>query len=307
MLLKKIVAGTLVGTAIFYSVFLVWGLVFTKGPINTSTNSGSGSGSTASGQQAVGGAQGVGSDTVNSEGSTSSGSGGGSGGTNSSGTSGSAPTGVPGSGSSSSGGTTSGTAAPAGSKVAPILTLSTNKTSVTSGTSATIGWSINAATAPVSCQASGGWSGTKATSGSQVVTPASTTTYTMVCTNSVGSSTKSVTVSVTAAPAPSYCGGNANCYSLGQIQGHNTSGNCWGYTNKKTSNGFQAVYSLTTLVGAGHGQKGINSGNFFSKCGADITSCLNGTGGCSSSKNHSSGDLGSYSQSLVGYYDPAKP
>ncbi|HEX5429453.1 MAG TPA: dockerin type I repeat-containing protein, partial [Patescibacteria group bacterium] len=49
-----------------------------------------------------------------------------------------------------------------------------------------------------SCTASNAWSGTKATSGSQSVSPASTSTYTLTCTGSGGSGNASISVTVNA-------------------------------------------------------------------------------------------------------------
>jgi hypothetical protein len=94
---------------------------------------------------------------------------------------------------------TSGTAA-----AAPTLTLAS--TSVAVGKSTTITWSSANAT---SCTASGSWSGTLASSGSQTITPAAvgTETFTLVCTNLGGpSAAVSVSLNATAAlvkpPAP---------------------------------------------------------------------------------------------------------
>ncbi len=53
-----------------------------------------------------------------------------------------------------------------------------------------------------SCTASGDWQGAQETSGSLEIRPAKTSTYTLTCTNSVGSITKSSTVTVTDQPAP---------------------------------------------------------------------------------------------------------
>lgn len=94
------------------------------------------------------------------------------------------------------------TPTPTPAAVPPSLSLGASSTSITKGASVTLSWGINAgATSPVSCSASGGWSGAKATSGSQAVAPSSTTTYTLSCSNSGGSSTKSVTV-VVSTPTP---------------------------------------------------------------------------------------------------------
>jgi hypothetical protein len=77
---------------------------------------------------------------------------------------------------------------------APTVTLSANPTSVVSGGSSTLTWSSTNAT---SCTASGGWSGTKATSGN-VSTGAltATTSYTLTCSGIGGSHAASTSVSV---------------------------------------------------------------------------------------------------------------
>lgn len=96
--------------------------------------------------------------------------------------------------------TVSVTAAPT---PAPTVTLSSNTTSVASGGSATLTWSTTNATA---CTASGGWSGSKATSGTQSLTNlTSSQAYTLTCTGAGGSANKSVTINVTTSqtvPAP---------------------------------------------------------------------------------------------------------
>jgi hypothetical protein len=65
--------------------------------------------------------------------------------------------------------------------------------------SSTLTWTSTNATG---CTASGAWSGSVATSGSQVVSPAATSTYTLTCTGSGGSAAQSATVTVAALPAP---------------------------------------------------------------------------------------------------------
>jgi len=73
----------------------------------------------------------------------------------------------------------------------PTVSLSASASSVVSGSSPTLTWSSSNAS---SCTASGGWTGSKATSGQQAVGPlTATTTFTLAC----GSATKSVTVTVT--------------------------------------------------------------------------------------------------------------
>jgi hypothetical protein len=87
--------------------------------------------------------------------------------------------------------------------VAPAVpTLTLSATSITLGQSATISWSSSTA---ASCTASGSWSGPLPISGSQVLTPTGvgSDTYSLVCTNTLGTSTAaSVTLAVTAPPAP---------------------------------------------------------------------------------------------------------
>jgi hypothetical protein len=82
----------------------------------------------------------------------------------------------------------------------PTATLSANPTSVPTGSASTLTWSSTNAT---SCTASNGWTGAKATSGTQQVTPTIATTYTLTCTGSGGTSAPvSTTVTVTDTQAP---------------------------------------------------------------------------------------------------------
>src|SRR3989344_5425397 len=76
---------------------------------------------------------------------------------------------------------------------APTVNLSANPTSINTGQSSTLTWSTTNAT---SCSASGGWSGGKSTSGSESVSPGSTTTYTLNCSGPSGSASRDVTVTV---------------------------------------------------------------------------------------------------------------
>jgi hypothetical protein len=79
----------------------------------------------------------------------------------------------------------------------PTVSISANPTSISSGSSSTLSWSSTNAT---SCTASGGWSGTLATSGSQSTGALSaSTTYGLSCTGPGGSASQSATVSVTPA------------------------------------------------------------------------------------------------------------
>jgi len=88
-----------------------------------------------------------------------------------------------------------GLACPPGGSI-PTAVISASPASITSGQSSTLTWSSTDAT---SCTASGGWTGLKAISGTQSVSPTVTTTYTMACSGTGGTSTaKSATVTVTA-------------------------------------------------------------------------------------------------------------
>ncbi|MCZ6642422.1 MAG: hypothetical protein O7F71_12660, partial [Gammaproteobacteria bacterium] len=83
---------------------------------------------------------------------------------------------------------------------APAVALSAADQVIDSGGSTTLTWSSSNAT---SCSASGGWSGTKGTSGNQLVGPLSTnTTFTLTCTGAGGSANTSTAVQVNAPPAP---------------------------------------------------------------------------------------------------------
>ena len=75
----------------------------------------------------------------------------------------------------------------------PTITLSPTKSYIYNGNSLSLTWSSTNAT---SCTASGAWSGTKATSGSQSISPTTTSTYTLSCTGAGGSSSQSVTPTV---------------------------------------------------------------------------------------------------------------
>src|SRR6202453_4359004 len=83
----------------------------------------------------------------------------------------------------------------------PTVALSASPSTVNSGSGSTLTWSSNHATA---CTASGMWSGTKATSGSQATGAlTANATYVLTCTGAGGSATQAATVSVTTpTPAP---------------------------------------------------------------------------------------------------------
>ncbi|MCX6717551.1 MAG: hypothetical protein NTU76_02655, partial [Candidatus Taylorbacteria bacterium] len=79
----------------------------------------------------------------------------------------------------------------------PSLTLNAVPASVNSGNSTTLIWNSENTS---SCSASGAWSGTKATSGSEIVGPiTSNRTYVLTCTGDGSSKSSSVNVSVLSA------------------------------------------------------------------------------------------------------------
>jgi hypothetical protein len=89
----------------------------------------------------------------------------------------------------------------------PTVTLTSSASSVSSGGTVQLTWSSQNATG---CQAAGGWSGTKGTSGSATSAAITTTTsFTLTCSGAGGSKAATVTVSVAAATPSSGGGGGA--------------------------------------------------------------------------------------------------
>jgi hypothetical protein len=84
---------------------------------------------------------------------------------------------------------------------APTVSISVSPASITIGSSASLTWSTINAT---SCTASGAWSGTQETSGTQSVTPtvAGTYAYTLVCRNALGTTATASSGLTVAAPTP---------------------------------------------------------------------------------------------------------
>lgn len=79
----------------------------------------------------------------------------------------------------------------------PTVSISASPTTIFRGQSSTLTWSSTNAT---SCSASGDWSGTKATTGTEAVTPTTTgtKTFTLACTGAGGSASASATATVNA-------------------------------------------------------------------------------------------------------------
>jgi uncharacterized protein (TIGR03382 family) len=81
---------------------------------------------------------------------------------------------------------------------APTVSISASPPSIAAGESTSLAWQSTNATG---CEASGGWSGAKATDGNETVGPVqASTVYTLSCTGPGGSATAATSVSVAAAP-----------------------------------------------------------------------------------------------------------
>eukprot|EP01030_Chromulinospumella_sphaerica_P006078 gene6078-5940_t len=146
----------------------------------------------------------------------------------------------------------------------PTVSLTVSPTSITSGSAAQINWSTTNAT---TCEASGAWSGTKATSGSEstgTLTNPGTLTYTLTCRNQGGpTATQSAELQVQADTTPNLIVGgsysiNGGAYTAtnGTISNGNTlrlrttANNTPGATSTATVNvgGFEAVFTSTTRM-----------------------------------------------------------
>jgi hypothetical protein len=93
----------------------------------------------------------------------------------------------------------------------PVVTLTSNVSSAVTDSTVSLSWTVSNAT---NCTASGGnWSGSKtASSGTEAVILAATTTYTLSCTGTGGDKSQSVTV--TATPKPTSSGGGGGLIDL---------------------------------------------------------------------------------------------
>jgi hypothetical protein len=115
----------------------------------------------------------------------------------------------------------------------PTVTLSANPTSITSGSSSVLAWNSTNAT---TCTASGGWSGTKAVSGSQSTgNLTANTTFSLTCTGSGSSTSQSATVVVTSStppttPPPSTPSGTVGGYPMPTLQSEKDTYTSWGWT-----------------------------------------------------------------------------
>ncbi|MDJ0710570.1 MAG: hypothetical protein QNJ14_09280 [Woeseiaceae bacterium] len=83
---------------------------------------------------------------------------------------------------------------------APVVSVSANPRTVDEGDNVVVEWSSSNAD---SCAASGGWTGSKSTSGNESIGPlTSDVTFTLTCSGAGGDASDSVSVAVTAAPSP---------------------------------------------------------------------------------------------------------
>lgn len=87
--------------------------------------------------------------------------------------------------------------------VAPVLSLSVDTATIDQGQSSVISWTASNAN---SCSATGGWSGSRATSGTESVTPLVTTTYTLECNGDGGASNESLSITVNSSTVPDPAG-----------------------------------------------------------------------------------------------------
>ncbi len=199
----------------------------------------------------------------------------------------------------------------------PSITLSVSPSTINTGSSSTITWSV--ANSPTSCTAGGGWSGSKASNGSQstgTMNTAGSYSFNLSCSNAGGTSTKSVTLTVNNA-APVYCGGLTPCYGPSDLAAHGSPGNCWSWN-------LTWVVNITSFRPSHPG--GIKSGSTSTiesasgTCNHNMNSILAGSaaisgyrdsGGATTHNHKTATKSNSGSSQLlsfrVGYYDASKP
>jgi subtilisin family serine protease len=99
---------------------------------------------------------------------------------------------------------------------APDVTLTLSPTTVNTGNSATLSWTVTNAT---SCSASGAWTGTQQLSGSMMVTPTATgsDTYNLVCTNANGYTATAQVLTVTSSGGGGGGGGGGGAVDLASL------------------------------------------------------------------------------------------
>ena len=126
----------------------------------------------------------------------------------------------------------------------PTVSLTASPTSITSGTASTLTWSSTNVT---SCTASGAWSGTKSTSGSQSTgNLTANSTFTLSCTGTGGTTNQSVSVNVTAPIAFNFTLSNGGNKSVTQ--------------GSSVTNSVTATLSSGTTQSTGFTVSGLPSG-----------------------------------------------
>jgi WD40-like Beta Propeller Repeat len=107
---------------------------------------------------------------------------------------------------------------------APTVTLTSSASSIVSGSSVTLTWSSANAT---SCTASGGWAGTKATSGSELVGPLNANaSYGLRCSGAGGTANQTASVNVTAPAGLHITSGAPPNGTVGVYYNHGTGATC---------------------------------------------------------------------------------
>lgn len=133
----------------------------------------------------------------------------------------------------------------------PVVSLSASAAAIADGGSVTLTWS---ATSASSCEATGDWSGSRGTSGSEVLAPAlGAHSYTLTCTGLGGTGNRTVNVTVMGPPTVNL-GVTPAALTLGQSLALN-----WSASNATTCSasgawaGFREINGSTSLTPAGTG------------------------------------------------------
>jgi hypothetical protein len=151
---------------------------------------------------------------------------------------------------------------PAQAPAAPMVNLSASATSIAYDGSTTLSWSSSNAT---SCTASGGWSGAKATSGTQTLSNrTATATYTLSCTGAGGTTAQEVTVNV--APPPPTLNFGASATSIA-------------YNGSSTLTWSSTGATSCTATGSWNGARGTSGNQALSGLTSTSTYTLSCTGG----------------------------
>jgi hypothetical protein len=163
---------------------------------------------------------------------------------------------------------------------APVINLSANPISVTTGNSSTLTWSVT--NSPTSCTASGDWSGSKAASGTQstgTLNTVKTYSYTLNCSNAGGSDSATTTVGVSSGGGGAVAPVVTISVAPSPIGTGSSSTISWSATNNPTSCTASGSWS-GAKAGSGSTSTGpMNSAGTFTYS----LSCSNSAGSGSSS------------------------